>query len=207
MEKTSQELYLELMQVVRNRFDFIDAIRNIGTDDYGKSEIAAFHGRKIIEAIAFGCLISTNNGLNFIPRDAKGQYNAETILVALNKKDIDTFPSPSFIRKATEEEVNQLNVTAVIEGIPERRISREELIKKYQRFHVWLHELNPFTKAGHEEFYKNNHAQLWKDLEEIKLFIMAHFISIKGEGIYCVLKDKIDGHTKVGSLSKASDSF
>lgn len=207
MEKTSKELYLELMQVVRNRFDFIDAIKDIGTDDYGKSEIAAFHGRKIIEAIAFGCLISTNNGLNFIPREAKGQYNAETILVALNKKDIDTFPSPSFIRKATEKEINQLNVTAVIEGIPERRISREELIKKYQRLHVWLHELNPFTKAGHEQFYKNHHDQLWKDLEEIRLFIMAHFISIKGEGIYCILKDKIDGLTKVGSLSKASDSF
>ena len=207
MGKTSQELYLELMQVVRNRFDFIDAIRDIGTDDYGKSEIAAFHGRKIIEAIAFGCLISTNNGLNFIPREAKGQYNAEIILVALNKKGIDTFPSPSSIRKATEEEIKQHNVTAVIEGIPERRITRDELIKKYQRLHVWLHELNPFTKAGHEEFYKNNHTQLWKDLEEIKLFLSTHIISIKGEAIYCTLKDKVDGLTKVGSLSKTSDSF
>lgn len=207
MKKTSQQLYLELMLVVRNRIDFIDSLKNIQADDYGKSEIAAFHGRKIIEAIAFGCLISTKNGLNFIPKEAKGQYNAENILKTFIRKNIETFPSPSLLREATEEEKLNHNVTSVIEGIPDRRITRDDLIKKYQRMHSWLHELNPFTKSGHEDFYRNHHTLLWKDLEEIKLFIMTHFISINGEGMFCVLKDGVDGLTKVGSLSKSADSF
>jgi hypothetical protein len=70
MEKLSHQLYQELMQVVRNRFDFIETLANIEIDNYGKSEIAAFHGRKIIEAIAFGCLVAIKNGLKNIPRDA-----------------------------------------------------------------------------------------------------------------------------------------
>lgn len=205
MEKLPQQLYLELMQVVRNRIDFIESLKAIESDNYQKSEMAAFHGRKIIEAIAFGCLISTENGLKHIPRNAKGQYNTETILTTLIKKRIETFPSPSLIRYATPEETKTHNVKVVVDGIAERRITREQLIKKYQRMHTWLHELNPYTKEGHEDFYQKNHKQLWTDLDEIASFMQSHFISIKGEGFFCTLNDKIDGLTKISSLSKISD--
>jgi hypothetical protein len=106
MEKLPQQLYLELMQIVRKQFDFLESLNDIPSNNFEKSEIAAFHGRKIVEAIAFGCLISTENGLKYIPKEAKGQYNAETILKALIKKGIDVFPSPCIIRNATPEEVN-----------------------------------------------------------------------------------------------------
>ena len=204
MAKSPQQLYLELMQVVRNRLDIIETLSNSRVDDYSKAEIAAFHGRKIIEAIAFGCLISLENGLKVIPRDAQGQYNAETIFKTLNKKKLEIFPSPSIIRKATKEEIQEHNVKTVIEGVPERRIAREELIKKYQRMHNWLHELNPYTKEGQEIFHQKNAPQLWKDLAEISLFLQSHVMSIKGEAFFCVLKDKIDGLTKTSSLSKIS---
>lgn len=202
MAKSPQELYLELMQVVRLRFDTIEALVNNPVDNYGIAEMAAFHGRKIIEAIAFGCLVGLENGLKVIPRDAQGQYNAETIFKVLAKKKLEIFPSPSVIREARQEEKEQHNVTSVIEGIPERRISREEMAKKYQRMHTWLHELNPYTKEGQEMFYKNNGEQLWGDINEISLFMQSHVMSIKGEAFFCVLKDKIDGLTKVNSLSK-----
>lgn len=205
MVKEPKEFYLELMQVVRARLDIIETLSNSGVDDYGKAELAAFHGRKIIEAIAFGCLIGIKNGLKHIPKDAQGQYNAETIFKMLNKKKIEIFPSPSLIRYATQEEIKGHNVKGVIEGVPERRITREELIKKYQRMHNWLHELNPYTKDGQEIFHQKNAPQLWKDLDEISLFLQSHVMSIKGEAFFCTLKDKIDGQTKVGSLSKASD--
>ncbi len=44
MVKEPQEFYLELMQVVRNRLDVIELLVNSGVDDYGKAEMAAFHG-------------------------------------------------------------------------------------------------------------------------------------------------------------------
>lgn len=205
MAKAPQELYLKLMQVVRNRLDIIETLSKSSVDDYGKAEMAAFHGRKIIEAIAFGCLIGLENGLKVIPRDAQGQYNAETIFKTLSKKKLEIFPSPSLIRYATQEEIKDHNVKGVIEGVPERRITREELIKKYQRMHNWLHELNPYTKDGQEIFHQKNASQLWKDLDEISLFLQSHVMSIKGEAFFCTLKDKIDGQTKVGSFSKLPD--
>ncbi len=205
MEKLPHQLYQELMQVVRNRLDFIEALTNIEIDSYGKSEVAAFHGRKIIEAIAFGCLVGIKNGLKNIPRDAQGQYNAETIFKVLTKKNIQMFPSPSLIRPATAEEIKAYNVKVVIDGIPERRITKEELIKKYQRMHTWLHELNPYTKDGQEIFQQENSEKLWNDLKEISIFLQSHVMSINGEAFFCTLKDKNDGLTKVGSLSKIED--
>ncbi len=195
---------MELMQVVRNRLDVIELLVNSGVNDYGKAEMAAFHGRKIIEAIAFGCLIGLENGLKVIPRDAQGQYNAETIFKTLSKKKLEIFPSPSIIREATKDEMKEYNVKTVIDGVPERRIAREELIKKYQRMHNWLHELNPYTKEGQAIFHQKNAPQLWKDLEEISVFLQSHIMSIKGEAFFCILKDKIDNTTKVSSLSKIS---
>jgi hypothetical protein len=88
------------------------------------------------------------------PKDAKGQYNAEKILKTLTRKGIEIFPSPSEIRQVTQEESEEHNVKIVINGIPDRRITKDELIKKYQRMHNWLHELNPYTKEGQQVFYE-----------------------------------------------------
>lgn len=205
MKHTPQDMYLELMKIVRQRLDVVTNLSKSMIDDYGKSEIAAFHGRKIIEAIAFGCLIGVKNGLKLIPNDAQGQYNAETIFKSLGKKGIDIFPSPSIIRQANAEEGKLHCVKVVVEGKPERRITREELIKKYQRMHSWLHELNPYTKEGQIAFHQKNSPQLWKDLNEISSFLQSHVMSLKGEAFFCVLEDTNDGLTKVASLTKAPE--
>ena len=202
---TPLENYQQLMNVVRSRLDAVQSLSKLTIDEFNNSEIAAFHGRKIIEAIAFGCLVGIKNGLKTIPRDAEGQYNAEKIFKNLNSKGIDIFPSPSKIRYATESEINEHNTKIVVEGIPERRIDKNEMIKKYQRMHNWLHELNPYTKDNQEVFYQKNKQQLWKDLNELELFLSSHVMSINGEAFFCVLRDKQDGRTKVISLSKISD--
>jgi hypothetical protein len=205
MEKTPQENYLDLMKIVRKRFDTIATLKSSGIDNYDVAEIFAFHGRKIIEATAFGCLVATKNGFKHIPKDAQGQYNAETIFKSLSRKGINVLQSPSEIANATEEEQHRHNVKVTIAGIAERRITNEELIKIYQRMHNWLHELNPYTKDEQEVFYSKHQSQLKDDLDRLQLFLKAHFISIKGEGFFCTLWDKVDGQTKVISLSKISD--
>lgn len=205
MGKSSIDRYRELMAVIRTRFDSIDFLSNSTDENFHISEIAAFHGRKIIEATAFGCLIALENGMKIIPKDAKGQYNAEKIFKKLEKKQINIFPSPSEIRKATEKERTEQDVTVTVIGIAERRITRNEIIKKYQRMHSWLHELNPYTKSNQEEFFKNNRTGLWQDLKEMHLFLKSHMISINGEAFYCTLTDKKDNLTKVIPLSKIEE--
>lgn len=206
MQIVPNQLYLELMSAIRDRLDIIDRLASSSGNDFARAEAAAFHGRKVIEGIAFGCLVATENGLKYIPRNAKGQWNAESILKSLNSHGLKTFPSPSIVRKPTDEECLRDNVTVVVEGIPERRISNTEFISMYQRMHRWLHELNPYVTKDRITFYSQNSQQLWDDLSMINRFIERHFISISGHGFFCVLRDSTDDSTKVLPLSKTQDN-
>ncbi len=203
MSSAPEQLYLDLMSVVRDRLDTIDKLASSTGGDFARAEAAAFQGRKVVEGIAFACLVATEKGLKLIPRDAKGHWNAESIQKSLSSKNINTFPSPSTIRNPTEEERSRDNVNVVIEGVPERRISTDEFIAMYQRMHRWLHELNPYVAKDRATFYSNNGQQLWNDLSAIGRFIERHFISIKGSGFFCVLRDINDGQTKVLPLQRS----
>jgi hypothetical protein len=201
MNATPQEVYRQLMMVLRRRLDLIGAIRSTNAVEFSKAETAAFHGRKSIEGIAFGCLVAIEHGLKHIPRDARGQWNAEKIFESLKSKNIPTLPSPSVIRMPTASEAQMNGPGAVVEGQPERRLTHEQLIAIYQRFHGWLHEVNPYVGQDQNVFYSKHGQALWDDLAKLDRFIEKHFISISGEGFFCVLRDDYDGQTKVLSLS------
>jgi hypothetical protein len=57
------ENYCSLMWTIRARFDVIDTLRQSSADFFSPAESAAFHCRKIVEAIAFACLVAIDNGL------------------------------------------------------------------------------------------------------------------------------------------------
>ena len=195
--------YLGVMQTIRGRFDLIDAIKQADGDAFLIAEMSAFHGRKIVEGIAFGCLVALENGFGQVPRDARGQYNAESILKALEKKNLGTaFPSPSIIRKATLDETKEYDVAITVDGQPDKRMSREELILTYQNLHRWNHELNPYVEEGRQQFIAKHGQGLWSDLDRIRNLVDKHTISIQGEMFFCVLYDNSDKQTKVISLSK-----
>jgi hypothetical protein len=203
MQTPPEQVYLDLMSAVRDRLDVVGRFARGSGSDFARAETAAFHGRKIVEGIAFGCLVATERGLKHVPRDAKGQWNAETILNSLSAKNIKTFPSPSVLRKATDEERRQDGVAIVVEGAPDRRISNLELVAIYQRLHRWLHELNPYVAKDRAAFYALHGHQLWDDLSKVERLVERHFISISGHGFFCVLRDSTDGATKVLPLSKS----
>jgi hypothetical protein len=200
-----RDLYQALMEVIRRRFDLIDAVRSSPTDDLVKAETAAFHGRKIVEGIAFGCLVAIEHGLKQLPRDAKGQWNAENIFERLRKKGLTVLPSPSFIRPATTEEAKAQDVKAVVEGQPDRRLSHDDLIGLYRQLHRWLHEWNPYVTSTKTARSTSSAKALWSELDKLRLFIERHFISIHGEGFFTVLWDSQDNMTKVAALSKIAD--
>ncbi len=197
-----RQTYLELMQRIRERFDVIEHLRKAGHSSFSSAETAAFHGRKIVEGIAFACLVAVENGLISVPRDAKGQWNAEAIFKSLSSKGFSVLPSPSQLRTASAEELAESGARVVVDGIPDRRLSHSELVDIYQRLHGWLHEANPYVHASQDSFMSSRASTLWSDLAKIRLFMERHFIAIRGEAFYCVLWDSVDGHTKVGSLSK-----
>lgn len=199
---TPLENYRSLMQTIAGRFDVIGQLKASQTADFARSESAAFHGRKIVEGTAFACLVAIENGLTTVPRGAKGQWNAENIFNDLKKKGLEVLPSPSVIRPATPDEEKEHGVKTTIEGVPERRLTHDELIAIYKRLHDWAHELNPYTQAGHDTFCVKHSPALWNDLGRLERFLERHFISIRGKGFYCTVRDKCDGQTKVLPLQK-----
>jgi hypothetical protein len=201
------ETYSSLMRTIRNRFDIIETLRQseLEANSFSKAETATFHGRKIIEAIAFACLVTVEHGLKVIPKDAKGQWNAEKIFKSLKAKKLNVMPRPSIFRKATESETIKSGAKITIEGVPEKQLTDEELIEIYQGFHAWLHEINPYTHEGVDKFYEEKSPNLWRDLERLHRFIERHFISIRGASFFCVLKDSKDFETKVIPLQKLSE--
>lgn len=204
MTDLPQDKYLSLMNTIRYRLDLAMSLSELGGDEFSTAETVAFHGRKIIEGIAFGCLVATEHGLKNIPKDSNGQWNAEKILASLKRKKITTFPSPSIIRLPTDEERDTKNVKAVIEGIEENRIPHVDLISIYQSFHRWLHEINPYVGNDRDSFVEKYKDKLWDDIACINKFIEKHFIAISGEGFYCTLRDDVDGSTKLISVSKVA---
>ncbi len=204
MSLSSLENYHSLMQAIRFRFDLIDLLKGGDLTSFSTNETAAFHGRKILEAIAFSSLVTVEHGLSEVPRDAKGQWNAEKIFENLSRKDILSLPSPTAMRYPNASEAH-LNTQLVFDGIPERRIDLAELKAMYQRMHRWMHEMNPYTYGGYEAFIRDNGRGLWDDLSRLYLFLEIHFVAIRGAGFICVLRDSQDGLTKVKAMAKISD--
>lgn len=204
MPKPFQQ-YEDLMRVIRQRFDIVEAIKSANLNTFSKSETAAFHGRKIVEGIAFGCLIAFDNKMKHVPRDAKGQWNASTIFRSLKSKNIQVLPNPSTYKTASKDEVSQHNVKAVITGLPELCLTYDDLVGIYSRLHKWLHEINPYVEEDRERFTTNNENILWDDLDKLRKLMGHHFIAIRGDGFFCTLWDQKGGQTKVIALSKVDD--
>jgi hypothetical protein len=193
--------YGELMWGIRKRFEVIRQLDSADGSDFSAAETAAFNLRKIIEAVAFGCLVACENGVKAIPKDAKGQWNADNIFSRLEKHRLDVLPSPSILRPATADEKREQDVNVTIEGVPERRISSEELRSIYVRTHRWLHERNPYVWKTAD--IQADVPVLWADVNSLWQFLERHFISIGGAGFFCTLIDSQDGETKVLPLNKA----
>jgi hypothetical protein len=163
MNTSPIDKYRALLRVVRTRFDMIEMLKGSAGDRSLVAEACAFHGRKIVEGIAFGCLIAVEHGLGDAPRDAKGKWNADAILTSLKKKNLGTaFPSPSIIRAATAEERREHGgVGVTIEGQPDRRMTLDELLDAYTHLHRWNHEINPYVDNDRQEFLSKHEGKLW----------------------------------------------
>jgi hypothetical protein len=144
--------YHSLKLTIRERFDIIRALKIISWA-FSQAEAAAFHARKLVEAITFGYFVAIVNSLKYIHRDEKGQWSAEEILRSLKLKNLTVFPYPCPVRSATKQEQQENNALITVEGIPEKRLSHDNLTSIYRALHAWLHEVNPLLRNDHVDFY------------------------------------------------------
>ncbi|MCX7850958.1 hypothetical protein [Thermus sp.] len=220
MEIPVEERYWQLMYTVRQRFDIVAKLQALAQEQKNvfALEILGIQGRMILEAIAFGCLIAVENVLkkrlgqkytDQWKKRWKRKWNAEEILDSLDKKGLLSLPSPSRIREPSSEEAAS-GANLVIEGIPEYRLEKDQLIKMYQYFHNWAHERNPYKLHPygyiHGSIPPQEQERILNHLSSLERFLSKHMISLNGRAFFAVLWDDVDGQTKVISLDKISNS-
>ncbi len=198
---SSRDKYLALATKLRHRIEFAETILSLNVPASQKVETICLQGRRAVETIAYMCLVATEHGLGHlgIPRDAKKHWNAQHIFTSLKAKRIMTLPSPSRMEKSDDPRFK-----AIFAGVPEQRLTHDDLIEIYQTFHKGLHEPNPYVQPDESSFYATLLPHLSTNIDRIKRFVWVHFISIKGEG-FAVDLHNTHGCTAVVPLSKTAE--
>ena len=200
MSKLPSHQYGEVMSRIADRISLIRRIMEGGKGSFSSNEGIAFQLRKVIEGMAFACVVASENGTKSKIRSARGHWNARNILNDLAKRGLLTLPNPSRLRNARQEESND-GIKTVIEGIPEKCLTKLEVVEIYDRTHAWLHETNPFY-SDPKDLIANSEDGLWSDADAIFGMLERHFIAVSGEAFYCTLFDTETGRTKVLPLTR-----
>lgn len=189
VKSTAIEKYLKLASIYRRRVEFAETVLASSAPNALKAETACMQGRKIIETIAFMCLVAMQNSFGEIgvPSDVKTHWNASVIFMKLKKKNLNVLPSPSKMKPS-----DNLDYKSIFEGIPEYRLTYDELKGLYEDFHKGLHEPNPFSNFDDDKMYENLVQIASNAVEKLRKFAWVHFISIKGDGFMVDLKNTHD---------------
>jgi hypothetical protein len=178
--------YKMLLTNIRARYEVIDGLMLTEASEFASLETAAFHMRKSIEGIAFGCLVALENGLKQIPRDAQGQWNADRIFARLAKQDQLVFPE-SFRRDNPPEGSHRKVVHHIVKNA-EANLSIREVRDIYRRSHKWVHEWNPYVESFGRD-YEKYRTELLADVPKIWNWLLSHMIGIGGRIFLGLLKD------------------
>ncbi len=184
------------MRNIRARFEVIDGLKLSPSSEYAQLETAAFHLRKSIEGVAFGCLVAIENGLKSVPRDAVGQWNADRIFVRVSKQHPLVFPV-AVDREDPPEGQNGTQHHLVTDE--KRNLKLPEVRAIYRRTHVWLHEMNPYVAITVKKFAALRDGLL-ADIVAVWGWLLHHVIAASGEVFLTILKNE-DGQLEVSSAT------
>jgi hypothetical protein len=202
MSKSSPEVvYRHLCDRLRVRIEFAEITLNSAAPEWQIVEIASLQGRKAVETISHMCLVATEHGFGElgIPRDAKMQWNAETVFESLRNKKIEILPSPSRMKLSDDPRYK-----AVFACVPENRLTYDDLIAIYRLFHEGLHDANPYRGIEKRGHFKNMIPEIGDAIARIRKFVWVHYIGIKGRGFGVDLKNT-RGVTTVAPMSQIGE--
>ncbi len=194
-------VYSQLALRLRHRIEFAEYVATLDAPRSQIVETLCMQGRKAIETIAFMTLVATDHslGVHSLPRDAKTQWNAETVFRNLKRRGLQILPSPSRVSKSDDPAYR-----LVISGIPEYRLGYDDLNRIYRAFHKGLHDPNPYSHPDEADFYTALVPSTRDGLSRVKNLVWSHFISIKGKGFMVRLKDS-ESALSVIPLDKLGD--
>lgn len=182
------------MTNVRARYEVIESLRLDENAGFAEFETAAFHLRKSIEGVAFGCLVAIDQAFKEVPRDARGQWNADNIFIRLKKRELLVFPE-SFKRENPPAGSAPL-VKHHLVSRPDVNLDVDEVREIYRRSHKWLHEWNPYIERLGKDLVKSK-SELLADLPKFWNWIVQHRIEIDGHIFLGILKDPRDNQVRV----------
>ena len=195
----AHQQYQSLMTNIRARHELVSGLGLRPSSEFVDFETAAFHLRKTIEGVAFGCLVALENGLKKIPRDARGQWNADKIFSKLKKRDELVFPE-SFKRENPDGSAG-IVVQHHIVPRKETNLTVEEVRNIYRRLHVWNHEWNPYVAENKTKF-KQRKAEVIEFGPKLWNWLVVHMIGIGGEIFLAGLKEGPEGRVNLVAATK-----
>jgi hypothetical protein len=203
MKLPPEDVYRILCHKLRNRIEFSERVLSLSDMPISQViETVSLQGRKCVEAIAFLMLVSTHNsgGQHRIPKDAKTHWNAERIFERYKKLNmLSALPSPSLARKSEDPAYK-----IIFEGVPAYRLSFDDLIKLYRKFHRGVHEPNPYVHVDDDDQNRKLHEELAPTVSKIRSFVWSHAALIDGRGFMVVFRDD-NGKMLIRPLQKQAE--
>ena len=190
--------YQALLEKIRLRFETIKSLEPTEESDIVNLEAVAFQLRKIIEGLAFCCLVALENGLKSVPRDASGQWNADRIFAKVSKREGFMFPWP--VRREDPPEGADPEVKHHMVTVDDALLKAADLRKIYQDSHVWVHEWNPYVDHYRDKF-ESRRTKLLTDVQRLHAFLRVHMVGIAGEVFIGIVDDPQDGAVRVIAAS------
>ena len=175
---TEQELYANLMQEAKGRFQIIDSILTgkLALYDRFSEEICYLQLRMLCELIAIGCLIAHGSmGIADIERLTK-RYEADEIIKGLEDLNAEFYPHPvTFHTTAPSAELpkGHLHLERKTEGF----LTKAELIKLYGRSGNYLHRGKLKKLRATETHRKMDRADVLKWTNKIVTLLDTHHIA------------------------------
>ena len=185
------------MTNIRARYEVIYGLKLNGDAGFAALETAAFHLRKSIEGTAFGCLVALDQAFKEVPRDARGQWNADNIFIRLKKRERLVFPT-AFKREDPPSGGYPVVKHHIVPN-PDVNLTIDEVREIYRRSHKWVHEWNPYIERLGKDFEKSK-AELLIDLDRHWNWIFQHMIGIGGHTFLGLLKDPSDNQVRIVSM-------
>tara|TARA_R110001599_G_scaffold101293_1_gene259162 strand:+ start:733 stop:1356 length:624 start_codon:yes stop_codon:yes gene_type:complete len=194
----SHQQYRSLMTNIRARHELVSNLNLKPSSDFVDFETAAFHLRKIIEGVAFGCLVATENGLKKIPRDARGQWNADKIFVRMKKEKSLVFPEAA--QRVDPDASAPLRVAHHIVPRKNDNLAIDEVRTMYRQLHVWNHEWNPYVEDHGKNFDKRK-AEVISFGPKLWNWLVIHMIGVGGELLIAHLKEGPEGQVLIAAAT------
>lgn len=187
MEQTSRDIYVNLMEEIKRRTDYIRALATtpaIGMYERTAVESVCLQLRLILENIAFSCLVANGDKLEDLPASIEKEYNADDILRSLDRVRPGCYPKPTIlIEEDPPPEVppsQRGNYRGKIEDRPLGDwLTREEFREVYGRLGGILHAPNPLRPRLNFDYYKAHYLE-WG--EKVINLLNHHNIEVVEEG-------------------------